>query len=119
MYYLVVILSVAASAAFSNLVGEIGSEYFANYLVDNDPGDLGVEAAGSGPRAPDATATSEPRPTPVAAGDPRAPGQGDKPALTAGMVTPVLFTGLVASNGSSAEPVALSAPPGGAEARTR
>src|SRR3954470_9947228 len=106
MYYLVVILSVAASAAFSNLVGEIGSEYFANYLVDNDPAELGVRAPGSDPTADDAIASKDGQATPVAAADSNATEGSDKPALTAGMVTPVLLTGLVASSASSAEPVA-------------
>src|SRR5436305_10657746 len=101
MYYLVIILSVAASAAFSNLVGEIGSEYFANYLVDNDPADLGLKAPGSA-QADGVTAGKDAQATPVAATDPAAAGDAGVPSLTAGMVTPVLFTGLVASGASSA-----------------
>src|SRR5438876_3724173 len=74
MYYVLVILSVAASAAFSNLVGEVGSEYFANYLVDNEPNDLGVKVAD--PAAADATKPTDAAVGRTAAADPKVTGDG-------------------------------------------
>src|SRR5437868_5435407 len=74
MYYVLVILSVAASAAFSNLVGEVGSEYFANYLVDNEPNDLGVKAPARDAASPDAAGAAAPVPAATpAAGKPDLP----------------------------------------------
>ena len=44
MYYLAIIVTMAASLAASDIVSEISSEYFAHYVIENDPADIGLKA---------------------------------------------------------------------------
>ena len=120
MYYLVIIVTMAASLAASDIVSEISSEYFAHYVIENDPADIGLKAPADKKtaQAPEAQSGA------AASGATGAADLGKAEArATLGPVTQVLFAGLAAGTASSAiadgsgRPMASLDPDSGATGR--
>src|SRR5947209_6580603 len=116
MYYLVIVLSMAASVAASDIISEVSSEYFAHYVVENDPADIGINEPAA------ATRTAQVSNSPAAqagwtASGKCVPADGGSAEARAsvGPVTQVLFAGLAAASSSSAAAAAPATPLAAAE----